>query len=80
MKKDRLDPQYYKINQADFSYLAPDLAPGLEAGQLLGRLLDGLGGPQQLILSNEHGVVGIHPVSSLVQVTRCETRNEATRM
>ncbi len=70
MKTNKLDPQYYVIYQADFSYLAPDLAPGLEAGQLLGRLLDGLGGPKQLILSNEHGVVGIHPVSSLVQVTR----------
>ena len=41
------------------------LVEAVEEGQLLGRLLDGLGGAQELILSYQHRVVRVNPVSTL---------------
>ena len=49
----------------DDSYLSLDLLPGLEAGQLAGRLVDALSGAQQLVLRDQHRVVGVNPVRAL---------------
>ena len=57
----------------EFSYLAPDFPPGFQAGELFGGLFNGLGGAQQLVLGDQHWIVGVHPVRSLTTGARLKS-------